>query len=95
MALGTPCVSTAVTGIPEVVRDGETGLMVPQRDPAALATAIGRLLAERDLRVRLAERARRLVEANFDVRRNAALLREVFYAACEARVGVVQGVSGS
>jgi glycosyltransferase involved in cell wall biosynthesis len=81
MALGTPCVSTDVTGIPEVLRDGETGLMVPQRDPAALADAIERLLADPELRVRLAGRARRLVEAEFDVRRNAALLRETFEAA--------------
>jgi colanic acid/amylovoran biosynthesis glycosyltransferase len=81
MALGTPCVSTDVTGIPEVLRDGETGLMVPQRDPAALADAIERLLADPELRVELAGRARRLVEAEFDVRRNAALLRETFKAA--------------
>jgi glycosyltransferase involved in cell wall biosynthesis len=81
MALGTPCVSTDVTGIPEVLRDGETGLMVPQRDPAALADAIERLLADPELRVGLAGRARRLVEAEFDVRRNAALLRETFEAA--------------
>lgn len=81
MALGTPCVSTDVTGIPEVLRDGETGLMVPQHDPAALADAIERLLADPELRVGLAGRARRLVEAEFDVRRNAALLREMFEAA--------------
>jgi glycosyltransferase involved in cell wall biosynthesis len=81
MALGTPCVSTDVTGIPEVLRDGETGLMVPQRDPAALADAIKRLLADPELRVGLASRARRLVEAEFDVHRNAALLRKTFEAA--------------
>ncbi len=80
MALGTPCVSTDVTGIPEVLRDGETGLMVPQRDPAALADAIERLLSDPELRVGLAGRARRLVEAEFNVRRNAALLREAFEA---------------
>jgi colanic acid/amylovoran biosynthesis glycosyltransferase len=84
MALGTPCVSTDITGIPEVVRDGETGLMVPQRDPAALAAAIGRLLEEPNLRDRLADRARRLVEAEFDVNRNAAQLREMFQTARKA-----------
>jgi glycosyltransferase involved in cell wall biosynthesis len=81
MALGTPCVSTDVTGIPEVLRDEETGLMVPQHDPAALADAIERLLADPELRVELAGRARRLVEEEFDVHRNAALLRETFEAA--------------
>ncbi|QIN82494.1 glycosyltransferase [Rubrobacter tropicus] len=78
MALGTPCVSTDVTGIPEVLRHGETGLMVPQRDPAALAGALERLLGDAALRVRLARGARRLIEAEFDVSRNAAILREVF-----------------
>jgi colanic acid/amylovoran biosynthesis glycosyltransferase len=39
MALGTPCVATDVTGIPELVRDGETGLCVPEGDPEALAAA--------------------------------------------------------
>lgn len=80
MALGTPCVSTDVTGIPEVVRDGETGLMVPQKDPVALADALERLMDDADLRTRLAENARRLIEDDFDVRRNAATLREVFGA---------------
>ena len=84
MALGTPCVSTVVTGIPEAIRDGETGLMVSQRDPAALAAAIGRLLQEPYLRDRLADRARRLVEAEFDVKRNAAQLREMFHTAGKA-----------
>ncbi len=80
MALGTPCVATDVTGIPEVLRDGETGLMVPQRDPAALADAIERLLGDPALRVDLARRARVQIEADFDVHRNAALLRELFAA---------------
>ena len=91
MALGTPCVSTDVTGIPEVIRDRETGLMVPQRDPAALAGSIGRLLEEPDLRVRLADRARRLVEEKFDVNHNAARLREVFQTAGTAHyAGIAQ-----
>jgi glycosyltransferase involved in cell wall biosynthesis len=81
MALGTPCVSTDVTGIPEVVQHGETGLLVPQHDPAALARALERLLDEPALGVRLADRARRLIEAEFDIHRNAARLREIFAAA--------------
>src|SRR5262249_52749597 len=65
LALGTPVVTTDVTGIPEVVRDGETGLQVPQRDPEALAAALDRLLTDSDLRVRLAAGGRRLIEAEF------------------------------
>ncbi len=80
MALGTPCVSTDITGVPEVVRDGETGLMVRQNDATALADALERLLDDSRLRVRLAGNARSVVEEDFDVRRNAAKLREVFEA---------------
>jgi colanic acid/amylovoran biosynthesis glycosyltransferase len=86
MALGTPCVSTDVTGIPEVIRDGETGLMVKQQDPVTLADAIERLLGDQDLRVRLATNARQLIERDFDIRRNAALRREIFAGRSRASV---------
>lgn len=78
MALGVPCVSTPVTGIPELVDDGVTGLLVPPRDPEALAHASERLLADQELAGRLARHARRRIEESFDVRRNAALLRTHF-----------------
>lgn len=80
MALGTPCVSTNVTGIPEVVEHGRTGWIVPQRDPAALAAALAQLLDDADLRVQLAARARRRIELDFDVHANAARMRELFAA---------------
>jgi glycosyltransferase involved in cell wall biosynthesis len=78
MALGTPCVGTTVTGIPEAVLDGHTGLLVPEHDPPALALALSRMLEDSSLRARLADAARRHVEAAFDIHRNAALLRELF-----------------
>jgi glycosyltransferase involved in cell wall biosynthesis len=78
MALGTPCVSTDVTGIPEILRDGETGLLVGQNDPEGLAAALERLLDDAQLRVRLAEEARRLVESDFDIDRNTARQRTLF-----------------
>lgn len=78
MALGTACVSTDVTGIPEILHPEETGLQVPQRDPLALANALERLLFNSDLRLRLAVNARGLIEKNFDIERNTAKLREVF-----------------
>lgn len=77
MALGTPCISTDVTGIPELVRHRDTGLCVAQNDPVALADAIARLLRDGGLRARLAKRARALIEAEFDVDRNAAMLRHI------------------
>jgi len=83
MALGTPCISTNVTGIPEVIRDGQTGLIVPQHDAHALASGLEKLLADAALRVRLAGAARRLIENNFDTHRNTQALREIFNkAAC-------------
>ncbi|OCQ92677.1 colanic acid biosynthesis glycosyltransferase WcaL [Nostoc sp. MBR 210] len=79
MALGTPCVSTVVTGIPEVVRDGETGLIVGQYDAEELANALGQLLKDEALRVRLSTQARRLIESEFDICRNTEVLRELFF----------------
>lgn len=84
MALGTPCVATPVTGIPEVVRDGRTGLLVGESDPPRLAEALGRLLDDAALRVRLAEQARALVEREFDVHRQAEILRGLFAGAAVA-----------
>ena len=78
MALGTPCVSTDVTGIPEVLEHEVTGLAVPQRDPGAIADACHRLLCDETLRARLAHRARERIESDFDIRRSTAGLRRVF-----------------
>lgn len=58
MACGVPVVASAVGGLAEVVSDGETGLLVPPRDPAALAAAIARLLDEPALRKRLGRAGR-------------------------------------
>jgi len=78
MALGTPCISTDVTGIPEIIRHGETGLTVPQGDAPGLATSLERLLADAALRVGLATAARRLIETEFDTTRNTETLRQLF-----------------
>jgi len=62
LALGTPVVATAVGGVPEVVVDGENGLLVPAGDTGAIASAIARLLGDDELRTRLGEAAVRSVE---------------------------------
>ncbi len=78
MALGTPCVSTTVAGIPEAIRHGSTGLLTAERDVVGLASALESLLGDAELRCRLASAARQLVETDFDVHRNAALVRNFF-----------------
>lgn len=67
MAAGLPVVASAVGGVPEVVRDGETGALVPPRDPAALAEAIRLLVADPALRQRFGDAGRRRVEREFAV----------------------------
>ena len=57
LAVGTPVIATAVGGVPEVVRDGENGLLVPSGDPDALAAAIARLVEDDELRGGLAAAA--------------------------------------
>ena len=65
MALGTPVVATAVGGVPEIVADGQSGLLVRPREPRALADACLRLAHDRGLADRLAARARQVVVTRF------------------------------
>jgi glycosyltransferase involved in cell wall biosynthesis len=65
MARRRPVVATPVGGTPEVVVDGETGLLVPPRDPDALAAALRTLLADADLRRRMGEAGYERVRARF------------------------------
>ena len=74
---GLPIVATRVGGIPEVVRDGENGRLVPGEDPTALGAALLALLADEEARTALARRARPSVEP-FDLERFAERL-EVLY----------------
>lgn len=74
MASGVPVVATAVSGVPEVVRDGETGLLVEPEDPRRLADAIARLLDDPALRHRLAAAARAWALEHCDLTRCVAPL---------------------
>src|SRR5207244_2655993 len=67
MALSRPVVASAVGGIPEMIDDGRTGLLVPPRDPGALAAAIVRLLQHPDLAARLGRAGHDLVHERFCV----------------------------
>jgi len=59
--MGVPVVGTAVGGVPETMVEGVTGLLVPPHNPAALASALDRLLADPDLRRRMGDAGRHLV----------------------------------
>jgi glycosyltransferase involved in cell wall biosynthesis len=78
MAAGLPVVTTAVSGIPELVTDGENGLIVRPDDPAALADALARLHADPMLARRLAEAGRATVRERFDGDRLADQLAALF-----------------
>jgi glycosyltransferase involved in cell wall biosynthesis len=62
MACGVPIVASKVGGIPDVVKDGENGLLVPPKDLSALAHAIIRLLEDEELRKRIGEKAKKEAE---------------------------------
>ena len=81
MACGTPVVSTAVGGIPEVLDGGRAGILVEPRDRSALRSALGRLLADEALRAELAARGRARCEERYDARRQAVRLLELMRAA--------------
>jgi glycosyltransferase involved in cell wall biosynthesis len=78
MAMKLPVVSTYVAGVPELVQDGHNGLLVPEKDAAALTDAIQRLLADAGLRRRLGERGRETVLRRFDRSKNIRELVNVF-----------------
>lgn len=78
MALGVPAIGTDVTGIPEIIQDEVTGLLVPQNDAQTLSRAILRLLHNPELGQHMARAARRLIETEFNIHHNAAQLRECF-----------------
>ena len=67
MAAGLPVVASNVGGVPELVIDGETGLLVPAGDPRSLAAAIERLLEDQSLARRLGEAGRSRVAEHFDL----------------------------
>jgi glycosyltransferase involved in cell wall biosynthesis len=86
-AAGVAVAATAVGGIPELVNDGVTGLLVPPGDPPRLAAALARLLDDAALRHRLAAAAREVVEREFTVARMAERYRAVYEQALSSSRG--------
>jgi glycosyltransferase involved in cell wall biosynthesis len=83
MAAALPVISTRVGAIPEMVRESETGLLLPPGDEGALRNAIETLLERPELRVRMGAAARRVVESEHDARHNGHRLVDVLKAATD------------
>jgi len=82
MAAGVPVISTDVAGIPELIEDKKTGLLVPQRDGDTLADAITTLALNDPLRLELAYRGKEKVKADFNIEKIADQLIELFRDSC-------------
>jgi glycosyltransferase involved in cell wall biosynthesis len=80
MAMSIPCVSTIIAGIPELIRDGVDGLLVPASDLDALVGALARLMDSPELRAQLGVSGRARIQEHYDLQRNAAALAGVFRA---------------
>jgi glycosyltransferase involved in cell wall biosynthesis len=86
MASGLPVVATNVGGVTEVVQDEFTGLLVPRRDPQALAMALVRLQLDEPLARRLGEQGRRRAVEHFDVVRMVAKYEKLYVSPGGAKV---------
>jgi glycosyltransferase involved in cell wall biosynthesis len=84
MACGLPVVSTAIGGVPDLVRHGENGLLAAPRDTETVARYLAELLDHTGQRHALGQRARATVEARFDARVAARQLAELFVGTREA-----------
>jgi glycosyltransferase involved in cell wall biosynthesis len=84
MASGTPVISTPVSGVPEVITSERNGLLIQPGDPVMLADALDKLLADSQLRNRLARAARANVEKRFTIDRSARQLLTLFQGGGDA-----------
>ncbi|HLH44201.1 MAG TPA: glycosyltransferase family 4 protein [Bryobacteraceae bacterium] len=78
MAMEIPCIATWVAGVPELIRHGVDGWLIPPSDAEALAAAICEFMDDSDLRRRLGKAARERVVEKFNLGRNVACLAEIF-----------------
>lgn len=83
MAASLPVITTRVGAIPEMVADGETGVLVPAGDIESLRASIEALLERPEVRARMGDAGRQVVEREFDARRNSQRLVDVLKAAAD------------
>ncbi|MCX6357792.1 MAG: glycosyltransferase [Candidatus Aureabacteria bacterium] len=91
MAAGKPVVATNVGGVPEIVRDGETGLLVPARDPGALAGALLRVLRDGPLAERMGRAGRARVLEHFSMERMVRAYERLYATLLSNRRGASSG----
>lgn len=85
MAFGCPVISTQVGGIPDIVRQGQTGFTIPPRDAIALAEAMQTLLSQPELRRQMGQAGRKLVEQEFNAAVNVPKMLAVMKQAVDQR----------
>ena len=78
MSMEIPCLATWITGVPELIRHGEDGWLIPPSDPGILAEAMAHLMDHPDLRQRLGTNGRLRVLDRYDLRKNTLLLGAIF-----------------
>jgi glycosyltransferase involved in cell wall biosynthesis len=78
MAAGKPVVATNGGGVPEIVRDGETGYLVPMGDADAMAQAMTRLLENPALASRMGEQGRQRVRDHFTIQATARRVEKLY-----------------
>lgn len=88
MALGRPVVAARDGGVPEIMVEGETGLMVPPRDVEAMAMAVGTILHDHNLAERMGQAGRRRAAELFELEANTRRLEEELLKAMEGRRGI-------
>jgi glycosyltransferase involved in cell wall biosynthesis len=86
MAAGLPVIATAVGGTPEVVTEGENGLLIPPKDPEALAAALRRLLDDPAGAQRLGQAARRHVQQHFSLDRLGREINKIYAEVMERKL---------
>jgi colanic acid/amylovoran biosynthesis glycosyltransferase len=78
MATGVPCVAPRITGIPELIRDGVEGLLVTPANAAELASAIGTLMDQPELRRQMAKSSRERIADQYELHKNVERLSKLF-----------------
>ena len=83
MAYGCACVATEVGGIPQVMTDGEEGMMIAPKDVQDLKRAVSKLMQSQELQRKLGTNARKRVEENFEITKSVHRLLEIYKEICK------------